>query len=130
MLTFAQAAREAGATRLGVVSALGANARSGVFYNRVKGEMEAAIAKLGYDSVIIVRPSLLLGDRGALAQPTRPGERLAAALTRPLGWLIPKGVRPIEASTVARALWRALQQAEAGVWRFDSAALQDLGRGA
>jgi uncharacterized protein YbjT (DUF2867 family) len=128
VLAFARAARQAGATRLGVVSALGAHARSGVFYNRVKGEMEAAIANLGFDSVIILRPSLLLGDRHALNQPTRPGERLAAAVTGPLGWLIPKGLRPIEAGTVARALLRAMQQAEPGVWRFDSAALQELGR--
>jgi uncharacterized protein YbjT (DUF2867 family) len=128
VLAFARAARAAGATRFGVVSALGANPKSGVFYNRVKGEMEAAIVQLGFDSVIIVRPSLLLGDRGALGQPTRTGEQLAAALTRPLGALMPKSVRPIEARTVARALLRAVQQAEAGAWRFESAALHALGR--
>ena len=62
------------------------------------------------------------------ARVLRRGERLAAAVTGPLGWLIPKSLRPIEASTVARALLRAMQQAEPGVWRFDSAALQELGR--
>jgi uncharacterized protein YbjT (DUF2867 family) len=128
VLAFARAARTAGATRLGVVSALGADARSRVFYNRVKGEMEAAVATLGYDSVIIARPSLLLGDREALGQPQRRAERLAARLTGPLGALIPASVRPIEARVVARALMRAVQQGEPGVWRFDSAALQKLGR--
>lgn len=128
VLGFARAARAAGATRLGVVSALGADATSRVFYNRVKGEMESAVATLGYDSVIIARPSLLLGDREALGQPLRPAERLAARLTGPLGGLIPARVRPIEARVVARALMRAVQQGEPGVWCFDSAALQKLGR--
>lgn len=128
VVAFARAARAAGATRFGVVSALGANPKSGVFYNRVKGEMEAAVMALGFDSVIIVRPSLLLGDRAALDQPVRAGERLAARVAGPLGALIPKSVRPIEAGTVARALLRAMLQAEPGAWRFESAALHELGR--
>jgi len=128
VVAFARAARAAGATRLGVVSALGANPKSSVFYNRVKGEMEADVVALGFDSVIIVRPSLLLGDRAALDQPLRAGERMAAVLTGPLGALIPKSVRPIEAGTVAQALLRAMLQAESGAWRFESAALHDLGR--
>jgi uncharacterized protein YbjT (DUF2867 family) len=127
VLAYAKAARTAGATRFGVVSALGANPTSSVFYNRVKGEMEAAVAALGFHSVIIVRPSLLLGNRDAIGQPLRPAERWAARLTGPLGALIPLSVRPIEARTVARALLRAMQQGESGVWRFESAALHKLG---
>src|SRR5213079_297737 len=76
----ARAARAAGARRLAVVSALGADAKSRVFYNRVKGEMQAAIAQLGYESVVIAQPSLLLGDRTALGQPARRGEIWAARL--------------------------------------------------
>jgi uncharacterized protein YbjT (DUF2867 family) len=128
VLGYAKGARAAGATRFGVVSAMGANPKSSVFYNRVKGEMEAAVATLGFDSVIIVRPSLLLGDRDAIGQPPRPAERWAARLTGPLGGLIPLSIRPIEARTVARALVHAMQRGEAGVWRFDSAALHKLGR--
>ncbi|MFO1219749.1 MAG: NAD(P)H-binding protein [Burkholderiaceae bacterium] len=128
VLAFAEAARAAGATRLGVVSALGANAKSSVFYNRVKGEMEGAVAELGYSCVILARPSLLLGERDAIGQPLRRGEQLAARLAGPFAALIPKAVRPIEARTVARALMRAVQKGEPGVWRFDSAALQKLGR--
>jgi hypothetical protein len=77
---------------------------------------------------VIARPSLLAGDRGGLAQPARPGEALALALTRPLGALIPKAWRPIEADTLARALIRSLALADAGVTVLASAALQDLGR--
>jgi uncharacterized protein YbjT (DUF2867 family) len=107
----ARAARAAGATRLGVVSALGADARSSVFYNRVKGEMQDAVATLGYDSVVIVQPSLLVGDRQALGQPVRRGEVWGARL---LGWL-PRSVRPIPASQVAQALLRELAQGTPGL---------------
>ena len=127
-LSFARAAHAAGATRMGLVSALGADPGSAVFYNRVKGEVEQAIAALGFQSMVIARPSLLLGDRGALGQPTRRGERIAAALSAPLGWLMPRSVRPIEATTVARALMRAVQRGEPGLFALSSGVLQSLGR--
>ena len=103
VLAFARAARAAGARKLAVVSSLGADRRSSSFYSRTKGEMEVAVAGLGYDSVIVARPSLLTGDRGALAQPARVGERLAQWLAAPLAPLIPRAYRPIPAATVARA---------------------------
>jgi uncharacterized protein YbjT (DUF2867 family) len=127
VLAFATRAREAGTTRLAVVSALGANPRSGNFYNRVKGEMEAAISALGFECVVIARPSLLAGDRAALGQSVRIGERIALAVTGPFGSLIPKGLRPIKATTVARGMLAALQQARPGVRIVESAELQDLG---
>lgn len=107
----AKAARAAGATRLGVVSALGANAASGVFYNRVKGEMQAAVSALGYESVVFVQPSLLVGDRTALGQPVRTGEVWGARL---LGWL-PRSVRPIPARQVAQELLREVDSGQPGV---------------
>jgi uncharacterized protein YbjT (DUF2867 family) len=120
----ARAARDAGATRLAVVSALGADAKSRVFYNRVKGDMQVAIAQLGYESVVIAQPSLLLGDRAALGQPVRRGEMLAARLLGPLGWMVPKGVRPIQARAVASALLAAILDAKAGVRVLKSGAMQ------
>jgi uncharacterized protein YbjT (DUF2867 family) len=84
---------------LAVVSAIGADAKSRVFYNRVKGEMQDAIAELGYESVVIAQPSLLLGDRTALGQPARRGEIWAARLAGPLGWIMPQAVRPIAAAS-------------------------------
>jgi len=120
----ARAARTAGATRLAVVSALGADATSRVFYNRVKGEMEAAIAQLGYLSIVIAQPSLLLGDRAALGQPVRSGELWAARLLGPLSWIVPKGVRPIHARTVASAMLTAILDAKPGVHILRSGAMQ------
>src|SRR6266581_1133808 len=94
----ARTARARGATRLAVVSALGADARSRIFYNRVKGEMQAAIAQLGYESAVIAQPSMLLGDRAALGQPPRSGEIWAARLLAPLGGIMPRSVRLIPAA--------------------------------
>jgi uncharacterized protein YbjT (DUF2867 family) len=128
VLAFARAARAAGVKRFGVVSALGANPRSGNFYSRVKGEAEAALGEVGFESLVIARPSLLAGDRESLGQAARPGEKLALAATRPLARLIPAAWRPIEAATVARALLRALAEGGSGVRVLDSAALQRLGR--
>jgi uncharacterized protein YbjT (DUF2867 family) len=120
----ARAARVAGATRLAVVSALGADAKSRVFYNRVKGEMQVAIAQLGYESVVIAQPSMLLGDRAALGQPPRSAEIWAARLLAPLGWIAPIGVRPIPARAVASALLAAILDAKPGVRILKSGAMQ------
>jgi uncharacterized protein YbjT (DUF2867 family) len=120
----ARAARAAGATRLAVVSALGADAQSRVFYNRVKGEMEAAIAQLGYDSIVIARPSLLLGDRAALGQPIRGREMWATRLLGPIGWMVPRAVRPISARAVASAVLTATLTAQPGVRVLKSGAMQ------
>jgi len=120
----ARAAREAGAKRLAVVSALGADAASRVFYNRVKGEMEAAVAGLGYDSVTIAQPSLLLGDRRALGQPERSGEVWATRLLSPFMALVPRGVRPIAARDVAAAMMAATLAGKSAVQVLRSADMQ------
>lgn len=114
VLAVAQAARAGGATRLGVVSAMGASPRSGVFYNRVKGEMEEAVSALGYDSVVIARPSFLAGDRASLGQPLRPGEKWALMISDWLGPLIPANYRAIQASQVARGLFEPMRMGIAG----------------
>jgi len=124
----ARAARSAGARRLAVVSALGANARSGIFYNRVKGEAEDALKALGYESLVIAQPSLLIGDREMLGQPTRSGELFAARFLGPVMPWIPAAVRPIEAATVARAMVAAIDQATPGTRVLSSAEMQRLGR--
>jgi uncharacterized protein YbjT (DUF2867 family) len=124
VLALARHMRTAGATRLAVVSAMGADAGSRVFYNRVKGETEDALGALGYQTLVIARPSLLVGDRAALAQPVRLGERfgqVGMALLKPL---IPADYRAIAASAVAAALVRALVAGTAGTQVLMSGAMQ------
>lgn len=110
-LAVARAALAAGVRRLGIVSAMGADAQSRVFYNRVKGELEEALRALGFDGLVIARPSLLLGDRGALGQPARAGEHVGSLLAGVLRPLIPARYRPIQALDVARALLAHVPQA-------------------
>lgn len=100
----ARAALSAGASRVGLVSAMGADARARVFYSRVKGETEDAIAALAPGTLVIARPSLLAGERSALGQPPRFGERVGLAIGRLAGWALPADYRPVEARRVARAL--------------------------
>jgi hypothetical protein len=86
--------------------------------------MQVAIAQLGYESVAIAQPSLLLGDRAALGQPERNGEIWAARLLGPLGRIVPKGIRPIPARAVASALVAATLDAKPGVRVLKSGAMQ------
>ncbi len=127
VLAFASAAKAAGVKRFAVVSALGANRRSTTFYNRVKGEMELALAGIGFDSLVVARPSLLAGDRSALGQPGRSGERWALALALPFARLIPPSWRPIDAAVVARGMQAALADRQPGLRIVESAELHRLG---
>ncbi len=114
-LAVARAALAAGARRCGLVSAMDANATSSVFYNRVKGELEDALALLPFEGLVIARPSLLIGDRAALGQPGRPLERVGETVSKILGPLIPANYRPITAAKVARVLLARTPSAEGRV---------------
>jgi uncharacterized protein YbjT (DUF2867 family) len=127
VLAFARAARAAGVSRFALVSALGADPGSPTFYNRVKGEAEAELRAVGFAYLVIARPSLLVGDRGALGQPARPGEAIAVALTKPVARWIPRAWRPIGAARVARSMLRALGEGGPGVRVLSSAEMQELG---
>jgi uncharacterized protein YbjT (DUF2867 family) len=83
VLAVARAAKAQGAEKFLVVSALGASLRSPSFYSRVKGRMEQALREVGFETLHIVRPSLLIAHRDDL----RPAEWLAmqaAPLLNPL----------------------------------------------
>jgi uncharacterized protein YbjT (DUF2867 family) len=122
-LAVARALRAKGASRLGLVSAMGADPHSKIFYNRTKGELEQALQALGYATLVIARPSFLVGDREALGQPTRSGEKLALVLSRRLAWLIPDNYKAIEAARVAGALLQAVP-ASSGVRILPSAEMR------
>jgi uncharacterized protein YbjT (DUF2867 family) len=100
----AKAAKRAGATKMAVVSALGASSKSSVFYNRTKGEMEEALKSLGFSKLLIVRPSFLSGNREVLGQAKRPGEAIALAVSSVLNPFIPKKYRSISANAVASCM--------------------------
>lgn len=110
-LAVASAAVAAGARRVGLVSAVGASARSSVFYNRVKGELENALKALDLTALVIAQPSLLLDSRDALKQPPRIGEKIAIPISKLLAPILPKAYRPVYARAVARSLVNTLPTA-------------------
>lgn len=101
----ARLASDAGAEQFLLVSALGADPGSRVFYNRVKGETEAAVKRFSFRALWILRPSLLLGERAEF----RLGERIAAQASRLVQWLLVgrlRRYRPVPADDVAAAMLR------------------------
>ncbi|HZG76812.1 MAG TPA: oxidoreductase [Paenibacillus sp.] len=121
----ARLAKAAGARRFVLVSSMGADAKSKIFYSRVKGETEDAIRALGLPMTSIVRPSLLLGDRRQF----RLGERVGTLLARPLGFLFAGSLlkyRPIEAKDVAAVMVRVAQMFSPGTHIYENDQLHKM----
>jgi uncharacterized protein YbjT (DUF2867 family) len=112
----AHRAHQAGASTLAIVSALGADPKSKVFYSRTKGEMEAAVSALDFAHVVIVRPSLLEGPRAD----RRVGERVALAASKLINPILPARYRPVAASAVARAMLASAKSDARGITIFGS----------
>ena len=119
-VALAKMLKQNGAQQFLLVSALGANKSSGIFYNRVKGEVEEAISKLGYSCFHIFRPSLLVGDR----KEERTGEEAAKVFYRFFGFLIPKKYKGIESIKVARAMQTLAKENRSGIFFHESEAMQ------
>ena len=109
-----------GVQQFALVSAMGANVDSSIFYNRVKGEVERDLTALDYPTLLIFRPSLLFGDRTEY----RLGERLASGVMRLFNPLIPAKYKGIDADKVAHAMQETMQQGLIGRHIFESDELQ------
>jgi uncharacterized protein YbjT (DUF2867 family) len=127
VVSLASQALGRGAKQFLLVSSIGANAKSAVFYSRVKGETEAAVAALSFEGRQIFRPSILLGERAERRRGERAGivmmKGVAFAMLGPL-----RKYRPIAAATVARAMVRVALQAPRGVNIYESDTIERLGR--
>ncbi len=120
-LEFAHSVLRNGATHFLLVSALGAEARSPVFYNRVKGLLEKEVSALSFRQVSIFRPSLLVGERAE----SRPGEAMGirfSALIAPFLRGPLRSMLPINGADVAAAMLAAATMAAADktrIYRYD-----------
>ena len=114
--TLARITRGLGAAKFLLVSALGADTHSSIYYNKVKGEAEAAIRTLDFECLHIFRPSLLLGHR----REKRPGEEVAKAIFRIFGFMVPAKYRPVPAEKVAEAMLTSAAQSVTGVFVHES----------
>jgi uncharacterized protein YbjT (DUF2867 family) len=125
VVQFAQAAHALKASRFVVLSSVGANPRSDKFYLRTKGEMEEAIAAVGFASVDILQPSLLLGPRKQL-RPLELAGRVLAPVVNPFLTGPREAFRAIPAETVAKAMLGAARRGARGVYRYTHAAIRQL----
>ncbi len=125
VVQFARAARALQANRFVVVSSAGANPRSAKFYLRTKGEMEEAVAAVGFQSVDILQPSLLLGPRKQL-RPIELAGRLFAPLVNPFLTGSREAYRAIPAEVVAKGMLGAARRGARGVYRYTHAAIRQL----
>jgi uncharacterized protein YbjT (DUF2867 family) len=125
VLLFARAARAAQATRFVVVSSVGASSSSKKFYLRTKGEMEEAVTDLGFTSVDILQPSLLLGPRKGFRLLETAGQ-IFAPVINPLLTGTRESLRAIPAETVAKAMLGASRRGARGTYRYTYGAICQL----
>ena len=123
VLSFAEWGRSKKAKHFLVVSSLGANPKSKIFYSRTKGEMENAISKLDYEAVSIFRPSLLLGKRPEPRMLERIAEAGLAVLNPFLVGPL-RNYRPIAGERVAGAMVAAAPEDAKGVRIFQGTSLR------
>jgi uncharacterized protein YbjT (DUF2867 family) len=121
-LALAKIAKENRAKQYLIISALGANKDSSIFYNKVKGEVEEAIAQIGFDSFHIFQPSLLTGPR----KEQRTGEEAAQVFYKIFGFLIPKKFASIESIKVAKAMVALAKEERRGWFVHSSQELQSF----
>ena len=123
-LKIAQIAAQNRANQFLVVTAMGASARSNVFYNRVKGELEEELAKIPFEGLHIFRPALLLGKR----QEKRMGENIAQVIFSVINGLFMgplKKYKAIDYRKVANAMFSVAAEAKKGVYTYGSDDLQE-----
>jgi uncharacterized protein YbjT (DUF2867 family) len=127
VLNFAQLAKRNGIDKFIVVSSLGADKNSANFYLKVKGDVENDLTRLKFKNLIIVRPSMLLGDRKEFLL----GELIGKKIMKGLAFLFVgklKKYKAIEASTVAKAMLMLSKNELSDVAIFENARLLDLGK--
>lgn len=120
-LSLAQIAHKQGAKQYLLVTAMGSDKGSSIFYNRVKGEIEEAIGQVGFASLHIFQPSMLLG----LRKEKRAGETAGKVVMSALDFLIPKKYKAIESVKVAKAMMSIALKKLMGIHIHNSSVLQD-----
>jgi Predicted nucleoside-diphosphate-sugar epimerases len=119
-VTAARLALEHGARHYLIVSAVGANSQSRLFYNRTKGEVEDALKAMKFRSLTIAQPSVLIGER---AEP-----RLSEKIAWKVALITPPKYRPVHATSVANALVHFAKLDEPGLRIIPNREIEQLGR--
>ncbi len=116
-LNFAQKAKENGIEKYVLVSSVGADAKSSVFYTKMKGELDETVAKIGFKNLAILRPASLTGDR----KNKRIVEQISIPILNLLTRFIFRKYRPISDKIVAQAMINAViyPNSEKTIWESD-----------
>ncbi len=109
-----------GAEQFHIISAMGANKNSSIFYNKVKGEVEEKVKDTGFKSLFIYRPSLLVGDRKEF----RMGEKIGIGLAKIFSFLIPKKYKAIDIHKIVNAMILNAKSERLGIHILESDQLQ------
>ncbi len=120
-LTIAKHFHRYNASLFAIVTAIGANQHANVFYNHVKGKVEASLANIGYQHLGIFRPSMLAGKRKEF----RLGEYVGSFIMNLLTFMTPKKYHVIAAEKVAKAMLAFATQPLAGITIIESDQLQN-----
>jgi uncharacterized protein YbjT (DUF2867 family) len=105
-----------GTKKIAIISSIGADKDSSIFYNKVKGETEEALRKLKYKACYILRPSLLMGTRNEL----RMGELVGKLAMKAFSFAVPKKYKGIEGKQVAKAMITTMQSEKTGFQILES----------
>ena len=119
-LVVAKAALENGAKQYLIVTSMGADSKSMIYYNRVKGEIEKALSDLHYPTLLIFRPSILLGER----KEQRLGEKISKIAMNLISFMTPDRYKAIEGEKVANAMIILAQKGIKNKDIFESGTLQ------
>ncbi|KAG2168808.1 hypothetical protein JADG_008547 [Aureobasidium aubasidani] len=131
-LALATAAKNAGAKIYILISTSGASPTSKIPYAKMKGELDEAVKKLGFEHVVILKPGLLVGER----KDSRPGEYIGRSFARALGWVSGGALKNSwaqDVDVVARAAVAAAVEVVEGrngekVWVLDQREVLNMGR--
>lgn len=124
-LIMARLAKENNVSKYLIISAIGANPQSGIFYNRTKGMVEEGLRELAFSSTHIFRPSLLLDTRKEL----HIGEKIGGVVSKPLSFAmvgVLKRYRPIEAHLIAKAMYIVAQRNATGFNIYESEEIRQI----
>ncbi len=125
VVRLAESSLRTGADRFYLVSSVGADRKSRVFYSRVKGEVEDAVTQMGFSGLHVFRPSLLLGGRPE----KRPGEQAGIVLAQLASGLFLGPIRkyrPIKADNVAKAMVVIAREGSPGAHVYASEEMEGL----
>ena len=121
---FATKAKENGIESYVLVSSVGANAKSGIFYTRMKGELDKSVSKIGFKNLAVLRPASLTGNRAQ----RRLAEELSIPVAHFINRFVFKKYRPISDETVAKAMIAAVLKPTANKIIWEAGEVFDLAK--